>query len=521
MTAFSSIKKSRVIAKTTVTLMFVAFLLTPLFLMGKPSLFLPGFHENRKLAAFPETPKNVTQIKEYCRKIDNYVSDNFGLRALFISLNSFLKFKIFATSPTEEVFVGANGWLYKRFNIRDFMGLNSIGNRELRQWRIILEERRDWLAKRGIELLLVVAPAKQSVYPEFLPGYMVKKPQNTKTDQFLAYMRDRSDLKIVDLRRPLIEGKKEFPVFYKTDHHWNYRGAFIGYQKIAEALPRYFRRDDVLHINDMTVEPSYLKTNLYNMMGLTDGETVDFLAPARGWLSKRLKPDTPVLKKINQKAYATVTEINNPALPKAVFLGDSFMGWNSRFVAEHFRRVVFTNLWIAKSHWEHFPVELIRQEKPDVVVMQIVEGRLGHGKAAAFLAKPGEITNKQEVRQARLRKLFAASSASSYHPVFRPQNNGCAITCPDSEKDRKTLWITRLILKNNAPAKIFLASENKKAFPPRLLETHEVKLAKAGKHEIFICVACGQFQKQQLLKIEGGWTEILSVELRRHADADE
>ncbi|MEI9865253.1 MAG: hypothetical protein WDN00_12025 [Limisphaerales bacterium] len=49
--------------------------------------------------------------------------------------------------------------------------------------RCCWKKRRDWLAKRGIAYLFVVAPDKHSIYPEELPGWAVKVRPQTKLDQ--------------------------------------------------------------------------------------------------------------------------------------------------------------------------------------------------------------------------------------------------------------------------------------------------------------------------------------------------
>ena len=45
-----------------------------------------------------------------------------------------------------------------------------------------------------------------------------------------------SDVKVLDLRPALIQGKAREQVYFKTDSHWNYLGATIGYDALIDAV---------------------------------------------------------------------------------------------------------------------------------------------------------------------------------------------------------------------------------------------------------------------------------------------
>ena len=55
-----------------------------------------------------------------------------------------------------------------------------------------LVARRDWLAERGIKYLVVVAPNKNTVYPEMLPGGFEKATDDSQLDQLLRYIKKNS-----------------------------------------------------------------------------------------------------------------------------------------------------------------------------------------------------------------------------------------------------------------------------------------------------------------------------------------
>src|SRR5262249_5565752 len=110
---------------------------------------------------------------------------------------------------------------------------------ELEYWRCVLEARRDWLAARGIRYLLVIAPDKQTIYPELLPAAL-RPPAASRHDQLLAHLRPHPRVNVLDWREPLRQAKAGEQVYHRTDSHWNERGAFVAYQQILAALSAWF-----------------------------------------------------------------------------------------------------------------------------------------------------------------------------------------------------------------------------------------------------------------------------------------
>ena len=49
-------------------------------------------------------------------------------------------------------------------------------------------------------------------------------------------MKAYPDVKVLDLRPLLLEAKQRERVYFKTDSHWNYLGAEVGYNALIAAL---------------------------------------------------------------------------------------------------------------------------------------------------------------------------------------------------------------------------------------------------------------------------------------------
>jgi len=91
-------------------------------------------------------------------------------------------------------------------------------------------------------LLYVQAPSKLSVtpLPEGLTDY-----NDAEADQFLALLEEEK-VDTLDLRPAFRAAAEEDPegaaeLFFRTDHHWTPKGAFLGYQTLCEKLEKKYR----------------------------------------------------------------------------------------------------------------------------------------------------------------------------------------------------------------------------------------------------------------------------------------
>ena len=195
--------------------------------------------EKREFAKKPTIDElSWGSINDYFADLQSYYNDNIGFRNQLIKLYSGIKIILLHVSPVDKVIIGKNGWLYYSnpldgSTISDFSGKDPFSIDELKKINDNNKLRAEWFSSRGIKLIIVIPPNKQSVYSEYLPSYY-QKSGITRLDQIIN--NNTSNLEILDLRQTLIDNKKTNLTYYKTDTHWNKYGAFLGYQKIIESL---------------------------------------------------------------------------------------------------------------------------------------------------------------------------------------------------------------------------------------------------------------------------------------------
>ena len=110
----------------------------------------------------------------------------------------------------------------------------------LERWRVVLEARRDWLAKRGIKYLLVVAPDKETIYAEDVPPWFTRAPGPSRLEQLREMLERTRAVDFLDLTDAVAAQKASERVYHLTDTHWNDAGAFAGYRAITARLAAWF-----------------------------------------------------------------------------------------------------------------------------------------------------------------------------------------------------------------------------------------------------------------------------------------
>jgi hypothetical protein len=170
----------------------------------------------------------------------------------------------------------------------------------------------------------------------------------------------------VDFRPALLAAKGRERLFEKTDTHWNERGAYVAYRELVAALraqapsipPAMGREAFEAVARD---EPGM---DLAGMIGLKHvlREERLLLVPRAPRKARTVEPEGGEPWWGSPRV---VTEIPGSTLPRAVVFRDSFVSRLAPFLSEHFSRVVYA--------WQdNFDADLVREERPDVVIQEIV-----------------------------------------------------------------------------------------------------------------------------------------------------
>lgn len=158
---------------------------------------------------------------------------------------------------THRVVKGREGWLYLSTDVRDYPSLKA----RLRSPEIAAMICRflSWLHEQGTEVLVVVVPNKETIYPYYLPP--ARPTFQPVYDEVLQALRDEG-IWTLDLRPALEVGGAE--LYMRADTHWSSAGAELSARAVAAEVHRRFpeapgrpiaarlwRTPDRLHAADM------------------------------------------------------------------------------------------------------------------------------------------------------------------------------------------------------------------------------------------------------------------------------
>lgn len=344
--------------------------------------------EKRELNKLPDISKisieNISQrsipltelFQSYIAATQKFFDDNFGLRGVFVIMNNALKLSLFNESPVNTVVVGKNKWLYFAGdnNIDYYQNNKLFSNQELAQWYYTIEAKQRWLSERGIYYLMVIAPNKETIYPEYLPNGIQQERDMSLQDQLLQSLSPELKEHVLDLRSALRTAKKERQVYYSTDTHWNQEGAYRAYYEIMKKLNSRFPQLHPQERSEFIITVSKQRGgDLAGMLSLTNMFSGEFI----NFVSKKSSQPRPadIGYAVNEAWEPSAFELEGNLLPRAVIIHDSFGGTLSPFLSPHFKRVVYL-LRAGIRFSTYFDIEEIKQEKPDIVIEEIAERKL-------------------------------------------------------------------------------------------------------------------------------------------------
>ncbi|WP_326975531.1 DHHW family protein [Caproicibacter sp. BJN0012] len=188
-------------------------------------------NENRVLEPAPVPSVDSILSGNFMKSAENYVGDHFPLRDVFVSLNTTEQILLgkrdlaadYSTVPAEGgVYFGKNGHIYEVL-LPDRTGTFQDNASALA----------DFAEKSGVSLTILPVPSGSQEQPENLPDSAPNHDQRQEFQELEQAVGQKAA--VVDLFDKL-SLKTGGDYYFKTDHHWNTYGAYIGYAALSEAM---------------------------------------------------------------------------------------------------------------------------------------------------------------------------------------------------------------------------------------------------------------------------------------------
>ncbi len=324
-------------------------------------------NENRTLAEFPEFSAESLADGEYLTGVEDFLTDHFPMRDMFVSLNTRINTAI-GRSELNNVFICDDGFLIDKYQaparteaiLEAFNRLpGAVGERNV---------------------AMLIAPTAASIYSDKLPAFAQQADQLDTLRRFNEGFKGQA----VDVTGTLMAHREEHQLYYRTDHHWTTYGAYYAYAELCaqiglEAVPmESFTIESVTDdfcgttyskVNDFSIEGEEMHRftlpgqSLRVTYGSSAAQTSDSLYNAE-YLEQKDK-----YSYFLNNIHDLVTIENDSALTdrQLVLIKDSYANCFTPFLAEHFAKIYVVDL----RHYRNSVIELINSDEAitDVLVL--------------------------------------------------------------------------------------------------------------------------------------------------------
>jgi len=241
-----------------------------------------------------------------------------------------------------------------------------------------LDQLSDLLTSKGIKLIVVIPPNKNTIYPQYMPPQIPVIGSQSRLDQLVAYEKDHGKVKVMDLRADLLQASKKYQTYYSCGTHWNFYGAFIAYQDIMISLEKYYPNLKPHGLSEYRIVNDFGDTDLADLAHLDhstcSGSGVN-LEPQFNHqvVTEQYWIPTDVTA-LNFTSPMKITTVNaDSSLPRLLMYRDSFTSYLIPFLSDHFSQAVYLNSYPTDELYYDITIE-----KPDVVIIECTERYLNN-----------------------------------------------------------------------------------------------------------------------------------------------
>jgi hypothetical protein len=357
-----------------------AFLLSAVFFLIISSEIISHVFNSRRLMMESERrlPNYCPDLRQdslntFAKKFDKYLEDQLTGRKNINTINNLIEYSIFnELADNPNVFFGKDGWMFfvGETAREAFENRHPLTPEQLEKMKEVLVARRDWLKQRGIYFYLIFPPMAYSVYEENLGPRLFRHNKKSKLDQLLEYLKKNTDLDVIDIYTPIMEAKKKYPyeLYYKTDVHWNYVGAYVAYRAMIDCMKKDFPDiGDALAFKDIFWFQFDDRIGvLLKLIALEDYLTNHECFPCSKYLNAKTDTLHPVYPEYVSPEDPLCIVNRNVHRPKMLMFRDSFSFWLIKYLTNHFSSSTY--LWTPI-----FYPSIIEKEKPDIVIQEMAD----------------------------------------------------------------------------------------------------------------------------------------------------
>ena len=219
----------------------LVFLILPLL-----QTFTPVFPFDQLKGDFETAKDTVLTIdtwfsKEYQKKKETYLSENFGLRSYFVRCHNQLQYSLYGNIFAKDIYEGTDGYFF-RFYLDAFTpSSNYRGDEQIKSSSEKFKICQERLQEKGKLLVFVFAPAKFRYYDEFLPTQF--KDTTEEKNNYSAYKKafEKERINYIDFNEWFLKMKDTTSVtlIAKGGIHWTQMGSILAMDSLSKYIENH------------------------------------------------------------------------------------------------------------------------------------------------------------------------------------------------------------------------------------------------------------------------------------------
>lgn len=218
---------------------------------------------------------------EFQQQSNKYIENKIGFRSWMVRLRNEIDYKLFGIAHANNLVIGKDEVLFQTTYLTAINGDDFVGDDIVRRKLDKLQCVQDELAKKDILLLLLIAPGKASIYPEYIPDKWNTKPKSrTNYDAYIEGLHQRT-INYIDMRSYLsaVKDTARYPIFPKCGTHWS------GYTitLVADTLMRYLEDKMDISFTKFHSSEGYSTDTEFRFTDNDIGEALNLIRDIKSW----------------------------------------------------------------------------------------------------------------------------------------------------------------------------------------------------------------------------------------------
>jgi hypothetical protein len=213
---------------------FIVVFLTFIFIIAPYIQFMGANEvsrfENRNLQQKPEMTIDKLADGTYMEEFEQYFTDQFPGRNVWVK--AYLNFQRYTDKTfIYDYYITDKNWIMPKPD-------TSYRTKNMKKSVENLEDLNETVKKAGSKLVYVSLPHKVNHVDIDKPSYIMED-KGMQSKNFMMDQLDQTDVEVLDIGKQMekeLSSEEINSFYYKTDHHWNMKGAFYAFEKIADYL---------------------------------------------------------------------------------------------------------------------------------------------------------------------------------------------------------------------------------------------------------------------------------------------